>query len=393
MAIFEQKTQDGTVSKYPVYIDNGQGEITASNRKSTYTPIGYFNGKKVSDEIITSINTNYDFDRFTFEYNIGEKDINNYTCYSEFEFTINTSESGLLIFDTADTYNSSISKNNIAIVCHGQGNAGKFTTFNEKPNRDNFHITFMPKYFITFMPKYFISSTTLNQDAYKVITPLTVDKKDYSYNNTVSYSGNEKIMFNELNDGIVLYEYKVIDGISENFIGKSDFSSVNIEKNMAVLEIYDSYNKSDVISEVKYEMNIDSYLMWKKYEGKTENHAVIYNDSDVSSTTADNSKTYEIDFEEVIDVIGAGSYYCKVASDGSYLSIDTNPSDIDDYYSETATEYVKKANEELGFSSVLYNKMSRTRALDGTQKDENDKVKVSWTYHPNRGLEVVYEKK
>ena len=222
MAIFEQKTQDGTVSKYPVYIDNGQGEITASNRKSTYTPIGYFNGKKVSDEIITSINTNYDFDRFTFEYNIGEKDINNYTCYSEFEFTINTSESGLLIFDTADTYNSSISKNNIAIVCHGQGNAGKFTTFNEKPNRDNFHIT--------FMPKYFISSTTLNQDAYKVITPLTVDKKDYSYNNTVSYSGNEKIMFNELNDGIVLYEYKVIDGISENFIGKSDFSSVNIEK-------------------------------------------------------------------------------------------------------------------------------------------------------------------
>ena len=241
------------------------------------------------------------------------------------------------------------------------------------------------------MPKYFIPSNTLNENVYKVITPLTVDKKDY--NNTVSYSGNEKIMFDELNDGIVLYEYKVIDGISENLIGKSDFSSVNIEKNMAVLEIYNSYNKSDIISELKYEMNIDSYLMWKKYDGKTENHAVIYNDSDVSSTIADNSKTYEVDFEEVVDVIGGGSYYCKVALDGSYLSIDTNPSDIDDYYSETATRYVEKANEELGFSAVLYNKMSRTRALDGTQKDENDKVKVSWTYHPNRGLEVIYEKK
>ena len=35
-----------------------------------------------------------------------------------------------------------------------------------------------------------------------------------------------------------------------------------------------------------------------------------------------------VDFEEVVDVIGGGSYYCKVALDGSYLSIDTNPSDI-----------------------------------------------------------------
>lgn len=33
-----------------------------------------------------------------------------------------------------------------------------------------------------------------------------------------------------------------------------------------------------------------------------------------------------------------------------------------------------------------------TNALMGRQREENDKYRVSWTYHPNRGLEVTYEK-
>ncbi|MBE7031958.1 MAG: hypothetical protein E7401_03230 [Ruminococcaceae bacterium] len=52
-----------------------------------------------------------------------------------------------------------------------------------------------------------------------------------------------------------------------------------------------------------------------------------------------------------------------------------------------------KMNLKLGFSEALKNKMSTTRAIDGTQNDENDKFKVSWTYHPDNGLQVIYEKK
>ena len=86
-------------------------------------------------------------------------------------------------------------------------------------------------------------------------------------------------------------------------------------------------------------------------------------------------------------------YWCNIADDNSYLKIDTNPSDRDDFYYTEAADAIQDINRELGFSSALYQKMLETRALDGRQYDENDKVKVSWTYHPDKGLVVTYEKK
>lgn len=54
---------------------------------------------------------------------------------------------------------------------------------------------------------------------------------------------------------------------------------------------------------------------------------------------------------------------------------------------------IKKINEALGFpESVLY-KMNQTRSLDGIQTYSNSELEVSWTYHPNRGLEVNYSLK
>lgn len=97
-----------------------------------------------------------------------------------------------------------------------------------------------------------------------------------------------------------------------------------------------------------------------------------------------------VDLKEVYDTIGANSTYCKVAGDGSYLEIDTNPYDIDDYFSYEAVQYIRSANEELGFTEALYTRMMNTRALDGTLEEENDKIRVTWTYHPDNGLEAVY---
>lgn len=84
-------------------------------------------------------------------------------------------------------------------------------------------------------------------------------------------------------------------------------------------------------------------------------------------------------------------YYCKVASDGSYLSIDTNPLDIDDYSSTYAYEFISKVNENLGLPESILERMNHTRALDGTQSQTYGKINVSWTYHPNQGLQVTYE--
>ncbi len=86
-------------------------------------------------------------------------------------------------------------------------------------------------------------------------------------------------------------------------------------------------------------------------------------------------------------------YWCDIADDNSYLQVDTNPSDIEDFYNTDAADAIQEINKELGFTSALYQKMLDTCALDGRQYDENDKVKVSWTYHPDKGLVVTYERK
>lgn len=91
------------------------------------------------------------------------------------------------------------------------------------------------------------------------------------------------------------------------------------------------------------------------------------------------------------------------ASDGSWLRIDTDPYD-GDYSSPLAQRLypqqqnnslsgIRFMNEKCGFPDSVYEKMMNTSAIMGQQQEENKKFRVSWTYHPNRGLEVMYEKK
>lgn len=97
---------------------------------------------------------------------------------------------------------------------------------------------------------------------------------------------------------------------------------------------------------------------------------------------------FEKEFAEIAD-----ESWCDIASDGSYMTIDTNPLDIDDYYGSDAVDAIEEINKKLGFSDSVYQKMMQTRSLDGRVSEENDKFKVSWTYHPDNGMEVMYEKK
>ena len=45
------------------------------------------------------------------------------------------------------------------------------------------------------------------------------------------------------------------------------------------------------------------------------------------------------------------------------------------------------------FSDSLYQDMLNTSAIMGRQSEENEKYRVKWSYHPDDGLEVTYEKK
>ena len=83
----------------------------------------------------------------------------------------------------------------------------------------------------------------------------------------------------------------------------------------------------------------------------------------------------------------------SVAEDGSYMTIDNNPLNIDGgsiLYSQTGLDHIKLTNKVLGLPDWLYQEMVTTRAIDGRQKESFENVTVSWTYHPDRGLEVLY---
>lgn len=95
------------------------------------------------------------------------------------------------------------------------------------------------------------------------------------------------------------------------------------------------------------------------------------------------------DFRAIYNQLGS-PYYCTLASDGSYLAFDTNWLDIDDYFDSDAYEGIKKTVAILDLPDSLIAEMGQTRALDGRITKSYDNIEVSWTYHPDDGLEVMF---
>lgn len=85
--------------------------------------------------------------------------------------------------------------------------------------------------------------------------------------------------------------------------------------------------------------------------------------------------------------------WAKVANDGSYLAIGTNPSDRkadSNIYILEAGRAIKDINKALGFDESFHERMGRTNAMAGMQSETGNGVRVSWDYHSDHGLEVTY---
>jgi len=98
------------------------------------------------------------------------------------------------------------------------------------------------------------------------------------------------------------------------------------------------------------------------------------------------------DFEFLYSVF-CSSTYATLGSDGSFLSIDTNPYDIDDYTVDGSIAAIIAVNEALGLPDYILDDMGSTTSLMGKQSESFPDlgVTVSWTYHPDNGLEVMYK--
>ncbi|MBQ8429602.1 MAG: Ig domain-containing protein [Clostridia bacterium] len=98
------------------------------------------------------------------------------------------------------------------------------------------------------------------------------------------------------------------------------------------------------------------------------------------------------DFKALYNAL-SNDYGWTLGSDGSYLSADTNVFDLDDYSASSILYEIKDMNKKIGLPDSLYNDMIQTTWSMGKQQEtfENIGVKVSWTYHPDKGLEVTYK--
>lgn len=94
-------------------------------------------------------------------------------------------------------------------------------------------------------------------------------------------------------------------------------------------------------------------------------------------------------YDTLYKEFGWNSCY-TLGSDKSYLQVDTNPYDIDDYYNATYLEILKSAITALKLPDYIYQRMLKTTAMQGRQEVTANGITVSWTYHPNKGLEAMF---
>jgi hypothetical protein len=109
------------------------------------------------------------------------------------------------------------------------------------------------------------------------------------------------------------------------------------------------------------------------------------------------SSKHSLDFGDIFFESNCSFTWADYGSD--YLSIDTNPYNYDSdnslstKYASAALSAIRLINAKLELPSYLYEEMLSTRALDGRQSYSGEKVNVSWRYHPDNGLEVMYSAK
>ena len=101
------------------------------------------------------------------------------------------------------------------------------------------------------------------------------------------------------------------------------------------------------------------------------------------------------DFEEVYNSLDSDVMYgWELGADGSYLKADSNVYDLDDYSNWDIVDSIETVNTKLGLPDYLYSDMMNTTWSMGKQSEtfEEQGITVTWTYHPDKGLEVTYRK-
>ena len=112
--------------------------------------------------------------------------------------------------------------------------------------------------------------------------------------------------------------------------------------------------------------------------------AAIAAEQDERETKARRLAALKNKLSEFVDLHQIG----KVSSDG--MSLEVNTTEKEAWHGESFHK-ITWINMGLGLPDSLADKMAQTRALDGRQTYDSGDISVSWSYHPNTGMNVIYE--
>lgn len=152
-------------------------------------------------------------------------------------------------------------------------------------------------------------------------------------------------------------------------------------------EAADKYkDASDRINATKYlwaqnastEKAIDLYEELGDYEDSKAKLAIAKEKQAEETALRKLSHAYE----------GCDSKRTKMASDGKSITVDSSGQ-----YDFTSLLDVQSIIISLGLPDSLYDEMCATNALMGRQSETYDGFEISWSYHPDNGLDVIFKYK
>ncbi len=85
--------------------------------------------------------------------------------------------------------------------------------------------------------------------------------------------------------------------------------------------------------------------------------------------------------------LGITSSSIELVDDGRTIIVDGEG----DEQSGAPMEAIASLVTALEMPTSIVTKIENTRALDGTQSDSWDGIEVSWSYHPDTGIDMVLE--
>lgn len=383
VAVIDEQTGLGNNTMLTL-MQNGRGSIPYSSG-SNYVPLGYITGQTVDkDSFLKSIVYNleyYDSDLYGNVVNKQGNEFDHYAVKFVYELETYNNESGILFFESIGK-NDLTSKINTAVICNGKGcgyeTMQSYNKISEEDTKKD------------LVPIYFIPASQLTDNDYSESLYNNPQKTISSNSQTVKWNMERTIYTKNISNGCVLYTVTMNEApdtkitVPKTYYGLSMISGgqCNI-KHQDTFQFSDYNNKvteNSIFLSPKYDINYNCYLTWEKFK---------------SEQSADHS---EINFGRIVTSAGLGSQYYSIAKDGSYLSINTKASNNNSFTKNNDNENeiflnIQKINKMLGFSEALFKKMSITSSSDGLQTDENSSIKVYWKYHPDNGMEIIYEKK